>query len=47
MFLYVPEAVVALHRRFHGVKPAPAGIDYNLIRWYVPRGLQLRSFLTP
>ncbi|MBI3252893.1 MAG: peptide-binding protein [Candidatus Omnitrophica bacterium] len=34
-FLYVPESLVALHRRFKGVEPAPAGIGHNFIEWYV------------
>ena len=35
-FLFVPYSTVALHRRFKAVEPAPAGIMYNFIRWYVP-----------
>ncbi len=35
-FLFVPYATVALHRRFKAVEPAPAGIMYNFIKWYVP-----------
>ncbi len=36
-FLYVPDALPVVSARIHGVTPAPAGIGYNLIRWYVPR----------
>ena len=35
-FLFVPYATVALHRRFKGVDPGPAGIMHNFIDWYVP-----------
>ena len=39
-FLYVPMALPVIHRRFRGIKPAPAGISYNFIRWWVPRDEQ-------
>jgi peptide/nickel transport system substrate-binding protein len=39
-FLFVPEALPAIHKRFRGIKPAPAGIDYNFPKWYVPQGEQ-------
>jgi peptide/nickel transport system substrate-binding protein len=35
-FLFVPDALPAIHKRFRGIKPAPAGIDYNFNKWYVP-----------
>lgn len=38
-FLYYPEALVAVHCRFHGIEPAPAGIGYNFERWYSPEPL--------
>jgi peptide/nickel transport system substrate-binding protein len=41
-FLYVPYALPVLSSRIKGIKPAPAGISYNLIRWYVPKNLQMR-----
>jgi peptide/nickel transport system substrate-binding protein len=40
VFLYVPESLPAVHRRFHGIEPAPLGISYNFIRWHVPKGQQ-------
>ncbi len=40
VFLYVPEALPVVHNRFRGIVPAPAGITYNFIKWYVPAGLQ-------
>jgi peptide/nickel transport system substrate-binding protein len=39
-FLFVPDALPAISRRFHGIKPAPAGIDYNFTKWYVPKTMQ-------
>ncbi len=39
-FLYVPMALPIIHARFHGIKPAPAGISYNFIRWWVPKNEQ-------
>ena len=35
-FLFVPESLSAVSNRFKGVEPAPAGLMYNLIDWYVP-----------
>jgi peptide/nickel transport system substrate-binding protein len=39
-FLYVPDALPAIHKRFRGIKPAPAGINYNFPKWYVPKDEQ-------
>jgi peptide/nickel transport system substrate-binding protein len=36
IFLYVPEALPVVAKRFHGIEPAPSGIMHNFIRWYVP-----------
>jgi peptide/nickel transport system substrate-binding protein len=36
----VPDALPAISRRFRGSEPAPIGIDYNFIKWYVPRAEQ-------
>ncbi len=37
-FLYVPEALPAVSKRFRGVEPAPAGIRYNFHNeWFVPK----------
>jgi len=38
-FLYYSQSLVAVHCRFHGIDPAPAGIGYNFERWYVPQHL--------
>jgi peptide/nickel transport system substrate-binding protein len=45
-FLFVPNALPILHARFHGVDPAPAGISYNMDKWYVPKAEQ-RYVLKP
>ncbi|MEA3560884.1 MAG: peptide-binding protein [Candidatus Omnitrophota bacterium] len=37
LFLYVPDALPAVHRRFKGIEPAPIGIGYNFIDWWVPK----------
>ena len=37
LFLYVPDALPIIHARFRGIAPAPLGIGYNFIKWYVPR----------
>jgi len=36
-FLYVPEALVIIHKRFRGIQPAPIGLEHNFIKWYVPK----------
>jgi len=45
-FLYVADSLPILGARYRGIKPAPAGISYNFIKWWVPRPLQ-RPALTP
>jgi peptide/nickel transport system substrate-binding protein len=40
VFLYVPDSLPAVHNRFHGIEPAPIGISYNFIRWFVPKERQ-------
>lgn len=39
-FLYVRDTLVALDKRFHGIKVEPIGIGYNFIKWYVPKAQQ-------
>ncbi|MBU2551918.1 MAG: peptide-binding protein [Proteobacteria bacterium] len=46
VFLYVPDALPVVASRFKGIEPAPAGIDYNFIKWYAPESLQ-KYHLTP
>ncbi|HYA86670.1 MAG TPA: peptide-binding protein [Nitrospirota bacterium] len=36
-FLYVPDALPIVHKRFKGIKVEPLGIFYNFREWYVPR----------
>ncbi len=40
VFLYVPDALMAVSSRIRGIEPAPAGLSWNFIHWYVPRELQ-------
>ncbi|MDA8168342.1 MAG: peptide-binding protein [Nitrospiraceae bacterium] len=35
-FLYVPDALVLLSKRFKGVEKAPIGLWYDFIHWHVP-----------
>ncbi|MFO0754506.1 MAG: peptide-binding protein, partial [Thermodesulfovibrionales bacterium] len=37
LFLYVPDALPVLQRRFKGVEKAPLGIWYDFIHWHVPK----------
>ncbi|MEW6532123.1 MAG: peptide-binding protein [Thermodesulfobacteriota bacterium] len=39
-FLWFGYALPIISARFHGIEPAPAGINYNFDRWYVPKPLQ-------
>lgn len=43
IFLYVPDALPIVHKRFKGIKPSPIGISYNLHKWFVPKEEQLRA----
>lgn len=36
VFLYVPDALPIIHKRFKGIDPSPIGIWHNFIHWYVP-----------
>jgi peptide/nickel transport system substrate-binding protein len=40
MFLFTSESLSILHKRFQGISPAPAGIGYNFIDWWVKRDEQ-------
>jgi len=40
IFLFAPYSLPVMHKRFHGIKPEPAGIGYNSEHWYVPASLQ-------
>ncbi len=39
-FLFVPEALVIVNKRFRGIEPAPLGLEHNYIKWYVPKDEQ-------
>ncbi len=39
-FLYVPDSLIIINKRFRGIEPAPIGLQYNFIRWYVPKDEQ-------
>ena len=43
-FLYVPEVLPVVHKRFRGVKQTPLGIGYNFIHWFVPKDEQKYQF---
>jgi peptide/nickel transport system substrate-binding protein len=43
VYLYAPLSLRAIHRRIHGIEPAPAGIGYNVEDWYIPEGQQRNS----
>lgn len=43
IFLYVPDALPAISSRFHGIKPEPIGIGYNMPKWFAPKQLQRYS----
>ena len=40
-FLYVPDALPVVSARIRGVEPAPIGIGYNQIKWFVPKNEQV------
>ncbi|HPD22483.1 MAG: peptide-binding protein [Desulfomonilia bacterium] len=40
VFLYVPYSLPVVSSRIHGIEPAPAGIAYNMEKWFVPKELQ-------
>jgi peptide/nickel transport system substrate-binding protein len=37
IFLYVPDSLIVINKRFRGIEKAPLGITYDFIRWYVPQ----------
>jgi peptide/nickel transport system substrate-binding protein len=42
-FLFIPDELPIINARFRNIQPAPAGIMYNFIHWYVPKSLQRYS----
>jgi peptide/nickel transport system substrate-binding protein len=47
LWLYAPYALEAVHKRVQGIIPAPAGIGYNSVDWFVPKPWHLRPQLVP
>lgn len=39
-FLFVADSLPVISSRFKGIVPAPIGIGYDFVRWYVPKPLQ-------
>ena len=40
VFIYVPESLVAVDKRFQNIRVEPAGIKYNFEKWFVPKEAQ-------
>ena len=40
VFLYFRDALPVVSSRVQGIQPAPSGIFYNFIQWYVPKQVQ-------
>jgi hypothetical protein len=39
--LLLPDALMIItYNRFRGIQPAPIGLEYNFIKWYVPKDKQ-------
>ena len=36
IFIYCPDELVAIHKRFQGVEVAPAGLGWNFRDWWAP-----------
>jgi peptide/nickel transport system substrate-binding protein len=43
IFLYYPESLVVVHKRFRGPEVTAAGLGWNFHKWYVPKGEQKYS----
>jgi len=42
-FLYYPDALPVVHKRFFGPEVAPLGLGWNFVKWYVPKSQQKYS----
>jgi len=40
MFLYSPDALLVIDKRFQGIDPGPGGIGHNFIKWWVDKNSQ-------
>ncbi len=48
IFLYAPYSLPVMHKRIHGIEPAPAGIAHNSEKWFVPLKMQThQTGITP
>jgi len=48
IFLYCPDSLLTIHKRFRGPQVAPIGMGWNFDRWYVPKKEQkYRAAITP
>ena len=48
IFLYCPDDLTAIHKRFQGPEVAPAGLAWNFREWWAPKGQQrYRTELDP
>lgn len=45
LWLYAPNALIALHKRVQNIHPAPAGLSHNQPFWFVPQNWHLRPTL--
>ncbi len=43
LFLYNPESLPVIHKRFHGPEVAPLGLGWNFYKWWVPQSEQKYS----
>ncbi len=44
IFLFYPESLPVVHKRFVGPEVAPAGLGWNFREWYAPKALQKYSY---
>jgi len=40
LFLYTPDSLLIIDKRFQGIEVGPGGIGHNFIKWWVPKHLQ-------
>ncbi|MBF0456303.1 MAG: peptide-binding protein [Nitrospirae bacterium] len=45
VFLYVPDSLVVVNKKFMGITPTTIGIGYNLPKWYVPKTRQKENVM--
>jgi len=48
IFLYSPDSLSTIHKRFRGPEVGPIGLGWNFIEWFVPKAEQkYRTVITP